>query len=298
MNQIRLVLVAGTVLLAAASTANAQVQLSIEDGRVTLVATDVTVRDILAEWARVGQTRIVNGEKLAGPRVTLELRDVPEEQALDVLLRSASGYLVAPRQTPSAAASRFDRILILPTSQAPAAPGRAALPSPSAPTPRPFMPPRVTVPDAEQNFDDFEEQQDVIEDIAEDAAGMPGTAPMPGMATDEQPPETQFNYANPPQLQRLRALQEALAQSGDAVQGDVDVAAPISPYGQVPGTVPSPTMPSDTSAPRPGMIVAPPPPTPVFRNPYGLPSNVQPGSVVAPPQEPDRSKYANPPQGD
>ena len=43
------------------------------NGRVTLVAKDVTVREILAEWARVGQTRIVNAEKLTGGPVTLEL---------------------------------------------------------------------------------------------------------------------------------------------------------------------------------------------------------------------------------
>ena len=67
------------------------------NGRVTLIAHDVTVREILAEWARVGQARIVNGEKLTGGPVTIELTDVPEARALDTVLRSAAGYVMAPR---------------------------------------------------------------------------------------------------------------------------------------------------------------------------------------------------------
>jgi len=31
-------------------------QLTIQDGRVSLIAKDATVRQILAEWARIGQT--------------------------------------------------------------------------------------------------------------------------------------------------------------------------------------------------------------------------------------------------
>ena len=39
---------------------------TMKDGRVTLAANGATVREILAEWARVGQTRIVNGERVTG----------------------------------------------------------------------------------------------------------------------------------------------------------------------------------------------------------------------------------------
>ena len=62
------------------------------------------------------------------PPVTLELQDVPEQQALDIVLRSVSGYLVAARETAVAGASSFDRIYILPTSSRPtnAAPLAAA----------------------------------------------------------------------------------------------------------------------------------------------------------------------------
>ena len=47
-------------LLLAVSTASADVQLTMQNGRVSLVATDATVRQILTEWARVGHTKIVN----------------------------------------------------------------------------------------------------------------------------------------------------------------------------------------------------------------------------------------------
>jgi type II secretory pathway component GspD/PulD (secretin) len=83
-------------LTAAAATASAgELKLTIGNGLVTLVAKDVTIREILAEWARVGQTRIVNADKLTGGPVTLELTNVPEAQALDTVLRSAAGYVMA-----------------------------------------------------------------------------------------------------------------------------------------------------------------------------------------------------------
>jgi hypothetical protein len=40
--------------------------LSIHDGRVSIVAKDATVRQILTEWARVGRTKIVNVERIPG----------------------------------------------------------------------------------------------------------------------------------------------------------------------------------------------------------------------------------------
>src|SRR5438067_3086463 len=92
------------VWLAAAPAARAEVQLSLRNGRVTIVAKDATVRQILAEWARVGRTKIVNGERIPGGPLTLELRDVPEGEALDVLLRSLSGYIAAPRPALGSAA--------------------------------------------------------------------------------------------------------------------------------------------------------------------------------------------------
>jgi hypothetical protein len=86
------------VLTLSASTAYADVTVTMHDGRVTIVAKDATVRQILTEWARVGQTKIVNVERIPGGPMTLELTNVPEQQALDLLLRSVSGYMTAPRR--------------------------------------------------------------------------------------------------------------------------------------------------------------------------------------------------------
>ena len=113
------------LLVLAGSPASAQVQLTIRNGHVTIIAKDATVRQILAEWARVGQTRIVNAERLPGGPLTLRLTDVPEEQALDLLLRNVSGYMAAQRVIADAALSRYDGILVMPT----AAPARQALAS-------------------------------------------------------------------------------------------------------------------------------------------------------------------------
>lgn len=117
-----------------------ELKLTLANGRVTILAQDVPVRQILDEWARVGQTRIVNADKLAGPSVTLQLVDVPEAQALETLLRSASGYVAAQRATYVAGASVFDRVMIMPTSRPPAASAAAPPPSfnqPARPQPMP-----------------------------------------------------------------------------------------------------------------------------------------------------------------
>ena len=121
--------VPGAFLVAAAvvswaAPAGADVQLSIENGQVSLKATNATVRDILAEWARVGQTRIINGERMPGGPITIELNGISEEQALEIILRSAAGYVTAPRASTLVNASRYDRILVMPTSS-PTRPGTA-----------------------------------------------------------------------------------------------------------------------------------------------------------------------------
>ena len=90
-----------------------QVTLTLNNGRVTLKATNATVRQILDEWARVGGTKIVNGDKVGGQPVTLTLIDEPEGQALETVLRSSAGYMVSERANPTANGSRFDRIMLM-----------------------------------------------------------------------------------------------------------------------------------------------------------------------------------------
>jgi hypothetical protein len=132
----------GLVLGVSSPASAQQVQLSIANGRVTLVARDATVRQILTEWARVGQTNILNVERIPGGPVTIELTNVSEDEALDVLLRSVAGYVTAPRSSAVATLSRYDRILVMPTTSTPP---RAAA-APAAARPQPLLPPPTDDP--------------------------------------------------------------------------------------------------------------------------------------------------------
>jgi hypothetical protein len=109
------------------SAAQGPLTLSILDGQVTLKAQNVPLPAILNEWARVGNTNIIGASQLTGAPVTLELAGVPERQALEVLLRSVSGYLLALRPEGTPGASAYNRILIMPASAAP-----RPLPQPAA----------------------------------------------------------------------------------------------------------------------------------------------------------------------
>ena len=115
-----------------------ELRLEFADGYVTLSAKDVPARRILEEWARRGQTRIVNVDKVPGNLVTLELSHVPERQALDVVLRSASGYMAAMRAA-APGLSRFDRIVVMPAS--------TGAPRAAAPPPRPAQQPPMAAQD-------------------------------------------------------------------------------------------------------------------------------------------------------
>jgi hypothetical protein len=195
--------VIAAVTLAAGSTATAgELKLSIAGGRATLIATDVPVRQILAEWARIGGTKVVNGERVLGPNLTLQLIDRPEREVLDAVLRTVAGYVAAPRGTAAANLSVYDRILILPTSQAPAY-NPAAVSTPTfTPPPRP-----VPMPD-----DDPVEQPNVVmppnmppgavpqpqQPGAQTAPGMPQTLPRPGMLPPPAPGTPNIYNPNAP----------------------------------------------------------------------------------------------------
>jgi hypothetical protein len=126
----RMLAVGGLILLLAAPglASAGEVRLSIKDGRVALVARDATLREILIEWERVGGTRIVNRDRVPGTRLTLELPDVTEEQALTTLLRPIAGYVASRRVGIDGGASGFSRIILMaaPATYAAAAPGQAA----------------------------------------------------------------------------------------------------------------------------------------------------------------------------
>ncbi len=167
-------------LLVAPSPALAgELRLSIANGRVTLIAQDVPLKQILDEWGRVGQTTIVGSDKLTPGNVTIELRDVPESKALETVLRSASGYIAKPRtlMAGGSATSSYDRILIMAPSRAPAAPPP---PAASFRTQPPMMNPMP--------IDDDGEPANVLPPGAMPYNGMPMAQPFPGAPPPVQAP--------------------------------------------------------------------------------------------------------------
>jgi hypothetical protein len=134
-------------LLGTAGIASAQaLSLEFHDGRVKLTAENVPVSRILSEWARLGGTQIVNGERIPGAPVTLQLVDAPERQALEILLRGAAGYMVLARDANSTGASALGKIMVLPTTSP--APAASALARPAPPPPQ-FREPEPEVEEEE-----------------------------------------------------------------------------------------------------------------------------------------------------
>ena len=90
-------------LILASAPAFADVQLTMQNGRVTIIAKDATVRQILNEWSKVGKTNIVNIERVPGQPLTLELRNVTEGVVKSLVFGTAcsliavhEGYNAAP----------------------------------------------------------------------------------------------------------------------------------------------------------------------------------------------------------
>jgi hypothetical protein len=169
------VLVAVVMAGLAVPAARADIQLSIRDGRVVLIANNATIADIMAEWTKVGRITIVNADKLPRDVVTLELRNVSERQALDILLRSTSGFLAALRADDDPNASLFDRIVVMPPSVAPPPPAMNAsappqyprTPSPAADMPAPAPAPVQAADNTNDRPDDPPPQQVVGAALAE-----------------------------------------------------------------------------------------------------------------------------------
>ena len=102
-----------------------EISIRINGGRVTLLATDAPLAAVLEEWSRVGDTRFVGAEPLHGELITLHLVDAPEAEAIRFLLRSAAGYVAAPRRSRGSGVSRYDRVTIMATRGTSSAPVRA-----------------------------------------------------------------------------------------------------------------------------------------------------------------------------
>lgn len=221
----RILLASALVTLAALPAAGQSVKLSFSGGKVDLIAENATVRAILTEWARVGGTRVVNAERVAGPPITVEFKGAYEQQALESLLRGVSGYMVGQRVTTgTSTSSGFDRIVILATSTAPRpAPVTPAVSRP--PGPQPLR--RLPVPD--DNQDDSDDNNDPNPGVVAGAAG-----PRPETPADLR--------------RRLGQLLEADADDGN--EPPPAPSTPANPFGVTVG------------ASRPGVITPVPAPRP------------------------------------
>ena len=139
-----LILVTILALAVPCAASAGELRLSFLNGRVTLVARDVPLREVLAEWERVGGTHIVNRDTAPATPVTLDLTDVPEARALDVLLRQAAGYVASERIAPGETDSRFTQVVIMPgAAKLAAVPPAGARPSGALPGFRTEERPRV-----------------------------------------------------------------------------------------------------------------------------------------------------------
>jgi hypothetical protein len=223
-------------------SAFADVQISIHDGRVTLTAKDATVRQILTEWARVGRTRIVNIERIAGAPITMELTNVPEQEALDLLMRSLSGYLVAPRTPAVSDASQFDRIIVLPAAASP----RAALSAASPPPPAPFGQLNGIMPQPEDDGPNGPSLPPALSPIFNN---MPQANPRrPG---NTQPPGPGLVGPFPPQNEQ----QVAPPMPTPVTPGAMPVQPGAQPTANPSGAVSAPGMIAAPAATQPGQIV-------------------------------------------
>jgi hypothetical protein len=230
--------------------ANAQqLKLSFNDGRVSIDATSVPVRTILVEWGKLGGTKVIGGERVAGAPVTLKLENVPESQALEIVLRSVAGYMAAPRSAAAATgASMYDRILVMATSATPPAP--AARPAGNAPN-------------------------------AGAAANQRFAPPRPSPADEDEPEEEDPNPPNPPVFSFPQPGQPGLAQPGmfpNAPPGGQPPAIMLNPNSGEPQSITinpatDPGVAPTFGSPRPGMINVPPP----------QPQPPRPGAMVRPP---------------
>lgn len=245
-------LVFGLFLLACTASPAwaAGLQLSIRDGRVTLDAQDVTLRQILTEWARVGKTRIVNAERITGGPITLKLENVPEKQALDTVLRAVPGYMAVPRQALLADASIYDSILLMPTTTVVAA----------AP-PRPA--PGISGSQPGANFTQLRPTPTLS----------PGVLP--------EPPESPANQGDDPAIAAAAAA--GLVPVAAPMPGPAAISAPLmapggsqAPAAQTPGTIAAPSNPWNAPAGTSTPTFTPPPPPPPTNAPLTRPRPPQP----------------------
>ncbi len=200
---------AAALVAAAGPVAADDLALSFHAGRVTVVAAAVPLVTILDEWARLGDTRFVAAHALPARPVSVRMVDVPEREALRVLLRAAGGYIAESRSAWQPGVSAFERVLIMTGGRRRPTPARAGPDRFQAPAPRPARPLAMPAPPGAGVAPDDDEEEDELDDLelleslrrryesaAEPAGDMrptffplppPGATTVPGPQTAPQP---------------------------------------------------------------------------------------------------------------
>jgi hypothetical protein len=244
----KLLMLSVAAWVTAIGTARAEVQITLHDGLVTVVAKDATARQILTEWSRVGQAKIINVDRVAGGPLTMELKDFPEERALEILLRSTSGYLAAPRTTAAVAnLSRFDRVIVMPTSVAP----RNTTPAPMQVSGPAFQQPQFAQP---QLPDDDGDQPAPAVPTPNPRGPVFNTFPQPQVVNPQQQ-QFQQQFQQQGQLPQQPTFQQVPQQTTPQQQAPQPSAFPTAPFGGV--AVPGMVAPTPQQQQQPGVISAP-----------------------------------------
>ncbi|MCX6546337.1 MAG: hypothetical protein NTV05_18245 [Acidobacteria bacterium] len=260
------------VVLALPGSAGAgEVHLTIQNGRVALSARDVTLRQVLLEWERVGDTRVVIREGVPDTPLTLELVDVPEEQALRTLLRSTPGYVAAKRLERTSGGSMYRLIILIAATASRVAPSQTAQGAEQLSAPVPLT---------------GQGQQRIDRQIMPDGRVIalqenPGRPSEMLAVTDDEPPLQSL----PGNFPVMVFAPGQMPQSSLQGQGSADLLTPDLQRGQGPGSqIPPTTRTAPTavkSAPRPGMVI-PEPPTPYVPG-GGAPPPLPPQPPIKPP---------------
>jgi len=236
-------------VVATATVAAQDLTVRFGDGRVTVRARHTPLSAILEEWARLGSTTIINGDRLAGQLVTLELDNVPEREALAVLLHEVPGYVLSTRRAAVRGSSTFDRVLIMP----PTGPSSDQTPqiAASVRSPTAFAGEQANPqPAPDQPMSPRARHVQVLEMIRAGANAIAGDQ---SSTIDEARPD-----APPVLTEVLDLLQRLDSQSGGTANSAVDAIVPRSVPPASAGSASRPTFPAGTGTP--GMVVATPAP--------------------------------------
>jgi hypothetical protein len=181
--------------LAAAQASH--VSLTIDEHGVTLDAREATIGAILQEWERVGGIKVMAPETLNDGPVTLQLTNVPEREAFDILLRGAGGYVLGPRTAGTVGASQFGMLVLVPPgaqfSQIAAAAFNRSATQTSAPVVGLILPAPAAQTDTEADQPEQTGER-AASDLTPDADSPESTAPL---LADRPPPDLRTPIQRP-----------------------------------------------------------------------------------------------------